>query len=387
MRISYTALLMFSLSVSACSQNGGVLPISNKDLLEKFEGPKIASMQDGQIEEAKNAEKVGDYAKASQIYQQILEKSPEDKNIVLLLGDNFRRSGEYDKAISVYDSLIAKDAANISAKEGKAITLISKGDFETPTALLDDVIKLDAKRWKSLNAMGILFVTRGLQPEAQQYFEEALKNSPNNLAVMNNLGLSKALSKDFSKSIEMLNKASAQSGVGSAERKRIDLNLALVYAATGKLEEAKKLAEIYLVGAQLNNNLGLYAHLAKDDNLAKSYLNMALTESKTYYSKAWENLESLNGNSENNSGIKRSENILKKPVDKVTEKPEKIRKGKRTKQLAPVINQEPIAIKSEVKSLGKIKESDLDIVNKPAEITSPVPTTPQTETNTETQKN
>lgn len=388
MRISYPTLLLLSLSLSACAQNGGVLPISNKDLLSTFDGPKIPSMQDGQIDEAKNAEKIGDYEKSIQIYQQILEKSPDDKGVTLSLADNFRRSGEYDKAISVYDSLITKDATNISAKEGKAIALISKGDFETPTQLLDDVLKTDGKRWKSLNAMGILFVTRGLQPEAQQYFEEALKNSPNNLAIMNNLALSKALSKDFNTAIEILTKASAQSKVESVERKRIDLNLALVYATAGKLEDAKKIAEIYLKDSQLNNNLGLYAHLAKDDKLAKSYLNMALTESKTYYSKAWENLESLNANSEDNRGEKSISKNLEKPVEKPTKKTankaaEKLEKTttKKSKastkdesnqQPATLVNKEPVAVKSEVKSLGKIKIDDLNSASKPVEIVTPV---------------
>ena len=225
---------------------------------------------------------------------------------------------------------------------------MSKGDYETPTVLFEEVLKADGKRWKSLNGMGILFVTRGLYPDSMKYFEEARKQSPTNTSVMNNLGLSQALNKQYDLAIDTLSKASTQSTINSIGRKRIDLNLALVYASAGKLDEARKIASQYLSGPTLNNNLGLYAHLAKDDNMAKSYLNMALTESKTYYGKAWDNLETLNNNE--NRSINKDAAGSKTPD---AEKP----KQKRTKAKDPgkiTIIEEPTATKSEVKSIGEI---------------------------------
>jgi|CXWL01.1.fsa_nt_gi Flp pilus assembly protein TadD len=366
MRLFYPVLpVLFIVFLSACDQNGGAMPIKGRDLLSSFDGPKIPSMQENQITEAKNAEKNEDFTKASQIYQQILEKDPETTDVVQLLADSLRRSGEYDKAISVYDGLIAKDDTNILAKEGKALALIAKGDFETPTALFEDVLRVDGKRWKSLNGMGILFVTRGLYPESMKYFEEAMKQSPTNTSVMNNFGLSQALNKQYESAIGTLSKASAQSSINSSARKRIDLNLALVYASAGKLDEAKKIASLYLSGPSLNNNLGLYAHLAKDDGLAKSYLNMALTESKTYYGKAWENLETI-GSKESDSETKqpskssaepkkeKGKDKQKKPVEQ--KKAKAVDKGQ-GKQIT--ITPEPPATKSEVKSLGEIMAREI----------------------------
>lgn len=272
------------------------MPIDARKVLDSLDGPKISTMKETQTEAAKNAEKKGDFKQAVQIYQQMLGNDENDADIILALAEALRRNGDYEKSIAAYNDLLKKDEHNLAAIEGKGLTLIAKGDFETPTGLLAEVLKADNKRWKSLNAMGILFVTRNLYSDAQKYFEEALRQSPNNISVLNNLGLAQALDKKFPVAVETLSKASAQSSVDSLARKRIDLNLALVYASMGKLDEAEKIAKNYLSGVQLDNNLGLYAHLAKDDNLAKSYLNMALTDSKVYYEKAWGNLDAIGGN-------------------------------------------------------------------------------------------
>jgi Flp pilus assembly protein TadD len=371
MRLLYSVSFLFLLA--ACSENGGALPIDAKGFLDKLDGPKISTVQETQLEDAKNAEKKGNFSQAIQTYQQILEKDGSNKDVVLALADALRRNGEYEKAIVGYDDLIKKDAGNIAAKEGKGLALISKGDFETPTDMFLDILKVDGKRWKSLNAVGILFATRSLYPESQKYFEEALRQNPNNISVMNNLGLVQALNKNFSASVETLSKTSAQSAVDSLARKRIDLNLAMIYASMGKLDEAEKIARIYLNGAQLDNNLGLYAHLAKDDQLAKSYLNMALTENTVYYAKAWDNLETLTGAGDNKNKAKVLES---KPIETTpVATPQKIEQKtkKRTKKTIAA-NSEPVAaatssepvnpapvtpVPAQIQSLGTIKSSDL----------------------------
>ena len=201
----------------------------------------------------------------------------------------------YDQALQIYDELIKQDAGNLAAKEGKGLALMGKGDFDTPGTILGEVVKADPTRWKSLNALGILFTTRNMQPEAQQYFQAALKYNPGSSSVINNMGLSQAMERKYDAAIATLTQAAGLAGSGTPQRQRIDLNLALVYASAGKLDDARAMAEKYYSGAALNNNLGLYAHLAKDDQMARAYLNMALTESKTFYERAWNNLQDIGG--------------------------------------------------------------------------------------------
>jgi Flp pilus assembly protein TadD len=281
--------------LTAC--NGGVNPIDSQGFLSKLDGPKVPSFQDSLMESAAAAEKNNNFKLSAQLYQQILEKNPENAEIKLAFADSLRRSGATDQSIAVYDNILTADSKAISAKEGKALALITKGDFVTPVAMLDEVLAVDKTRWKTLNALGILFTTRNLYDESQQYFTEALKYSPDSPIVLNNKGLSQGLSQRYGTAINTLTRASSLSAPGSKERKRIDLNTALVFAITGRQEEAKALASTYLSGAELNNNLGLYANLANDDQMAKAYLNMALTDSKVFYEKAWDNLQSISGKS------------------------------------------------------------------------------------------
>lgn len=287
------------LILSACQGNGGLQAIDNRAFLNSLDGPKVPTIEGTQQQSARSFEKAGDFKSAVQIYQQLLERKPDDKELMFAMAEAQRRLGDNEKAITFYDGALQKDPAMVSAKEGKALALLSKGDFETPIPIFEDVLKTDPKRWKSLNGMGILFATRNMQPEAQQYFREALKQSPSNISVMNNLGLSQALDRNTNAAIETLAKASALTPTESPEHKRVDLNLALVYAIAGKLENAKSVASQYFSGATLNNNMGLYAHLAKDDQLSKAYLNMALSQSKTFYDRAWENLQALSTSSGN----------------------------------------------------------------------------------------
>lgn len=217
--------------------------------------------------------------------------SPQADDAQLSLADSYRQNGNEDQAIAIYDALIAQNATPTEAKEGKALALLAKGDFDAPPALLEEVMAADPRRWKTLNALGVLFTTRNMHAEAQQYFQEALKFSPANPAVLSNIGLSQALTRNYTAAFQNLILASGYAS--ERERQRIDLNLALAYATSGRLSDARAIASRYYSGSQLYNNLGLYARLAKDDRLARDYLNMALTENKTFYEKPWVNLQAI----------------------------------------------------------------------------------------------
>ena len=314
--------------------NGGAAPVDSQKYLNTLDGPKVTGVNDAFLQTATQAEAQGNFKLAAQTYEQILDKEPENASAILALADAYRRDGQTTKAISAYNVLLSMDAKNIAAKEGKCLALIANGDFDTPAPLLDEVMQVDAKRWKTLNALGVLFTTRNMQPEAQQYFREALKYHPDSASILNNIGLSQALQRNYDGSLATLAKASGLADAASIERKRIDLNSALVLASAGKTDEAKAIAEHYLSGAELDNNLGLYAHLAQDDTMAKAYLNKALSDSKVYYAKAWDNLEDINKNG-GGDAVSAAAQPAKKPSEKKTNiKKTANRNGVKTPELA-----------------------------------------------------
>ena len=251
--------------------------------------------EDSWLDFARAAEKSGDFMHAAEFYEQVLSQQPDNADVKFALAESYRRSGKSKEALPLYDALLAKHILVDDAKEAKALAWLSQGDFDAAALLLGEVVAVDATRWKTLNALGVLFAVKKLYPEAQKYFTAALKLSPSNTSVMNNQGLVYAMAKRLDQAVDTLSAAATLEEVGSASRKQIDLNLALVYGASGRLEDAQLIAAQYYSGKDLNNNMGIYAHLAKDDRLAASYFNMALTESKTLYSKAWNNLAAIGG--------------------------------------------------------------------------------------------
>lgn len=272
--------------------------------------------------QANDALAQGDLRRASQFYEQLLgsEKASEDdkKRYRTALADCLRRMGENEKALAMFDELVKDDPDNLNAQEGRGLTLMALGKSTDAGRVFSDIMGKDSKRWRTLNALGILFVTKNMVPEAMAYYTEALKYSADNPAVLNNVGLSQAVDKNYPRAIQALEQASRVSG-STTRRRQIDLNLALVYATSGDVDTAKDIAGKYLQGPSLDNNLGLYAHLAKDDALAKTYLNMALSNSQTFYERAWNNLDivdSTGGSDEPTPGTAPAAKPVAKPVVK-----------------------------------------------------------------------
>ena len=247
--------------------------------------PVAPAPQPVDLGRAKFAELGGDYAGAVQLYQNALQIQPGNRDIQLALAECYRRLGAYDQAFAIYASLLKADPNFLPAKEGGAITLISKGDYDTPVGLLDEVLRVDPTRASALNSMGILFTTRNLQKEAQQYFREALKYAQSSPSVLTNIALSRALEGQYKDALSILSSASASTIIGSYDRKRADMNTALVYAASGHPEDALAVSSAYYSSVQ---GQGLFAKLASDKKEAAKYLHMALADGRTYYEAQWD---------------------------------------------------------------------------------------------------
>lgn len=295
-----TRALLFSsaLTLAGCGQAGQQWMDPDKTFA-LFDQPKVKSVNDTQEEMAKEAAANGDYARAGQFYQQLVssQKGTPEQVLRYKLGwaDAMRRTGNTDTALAMFEELHQQNPANVDIAEGRGLTLVAAGKATDAGRALSEVLEKDPKRWRTLNALGILFVTKNMIPEAMAYYAEALANSPDNAAILNNVGLSQAADRNFPRAIEALQQASRVSK-SPAQRKQIELNLAMVHGVSGDLDTAREVAGKYLEGPALDNNLGLYAHLAKDDALARSYLNMALSQSPTFYERAWDNLDVINDN-------------------------------------------------------------------------------------------
>jgi Flp pilus assembly protein TadD len=275
----------------------------DKFLEETMPGPEVDGVSSTQEKAAIELMNKGEFEKAGMIYRQLLDR--DGKNIRYLTGyaEAARRGGKPELAQRSYEALLTAEPDNIEAKEGLGLSMMAQNNFADAGKIFSELMRKDPKRWRTLNAMGLLFVQRHMYDESLIYFAEALKYSPNNPSVLNNAGLTQAVQRNFPDARTALEKASDLAEPGSVLQKQIDLNLAMVYGIAGDMDMAEQIASKHLSGPQLYNNLGLYAHLASNDVMAKSYLNMALSQSPSYYKRAWENLRVVDTETTDKAGF------------------------------------------------------------------------------------
>jgi len=301
MRASAILIGVLALFITSCTLEPQE-KIDAKKELAKLKGPDTGSINGALYTQAQQASSAGDYKRAAQIYRQLVDKSPDRMDYQIALAENLRRAGDGNTSLHVIDKVLAKEPNNTEAMEAKGLALMSTGEFDEAGDELGKVVKLDSKRWRTLNAIGILFAMKGKYDDAVAYFQAALNVSTDNPSVLNNAALTYAIDKQFGRAYEAFDKAKRHLDAGSPELKHLDLNLALVYAVDGKLDEAEQTASPHLSKAALYNNMGFYSYLSKNNEMAKGYLNMALTQSPTYYERAWKNLGALTGESSSMSG-------------------------------------------------------------------------------------
>lgn len=297
-----------SLSLAACDSITSRAPAlgGDKFLEENMPGPDVQGLSATQENAAKALMDQGQYEKAAQIYRQLMDRDGNNTKYLMGYAEAARRAGKFDLAQRTYSALLQVEPDNIEAQEGKGLALLAQNNFAEAGRIFTEIMKKDPKRWRTLNAMGLLFVQRHMYDEALMYFAESLRQSPNNPSVLNNAGLTQAVQRNFPDARTALEKASDLAGEGSILQKQIDLNLAMVYGIAGDMDMAERIASRHLSGPQLHNNLGLYAHLAENDVMAKSYLNMALSESPSFYQRAWQNLREVDSATTDRAGYDQS---------------------------------------------------------------------------------
>lgn len=369
MRKTATLVAVLSISVSvlaltSCDTSNPKPAPDMRETLNKLSGPEVGGVDKSLTSQAEQAAGMGDFKRASQMYQQLADEHPGKKEYVIPLADSLRRVGDGTAALKVIDPYLAKEPEDADALEVKGLAQMSTGDMPEASKTFDKVMKVDGKRWRTLNAIGIMFAARNMQPQAVAYYNAALDASPNNPGVLNNLGLSFAMQKDYDKAMDAFLRARGRVENNPAELRHIDLDLALVYALAGRLDDAEATASPHLVKAELYNNMAFYAYISKNNELAKTYLNMALTQDPAYYERAWKNLNAISGDQASESNAE-EENLSPKakrvfvpqseltdPTPFVTSAPAEAKSGNQSMFVAPSETPSQKAANAPVKPVG-----------------------------------
>ena len=291
-------ILCLSLAVVAC-ENPAPSPTLDVEAVLKannIEGPDVDSVRDTWKKNAEKAYREKNFPRAAQFYHQLLSQEKDNPDYLYAYAESARRSGKYDVALATYEYLLSLQPEHLDALEGRGLTLMAAEEYDEAGKVLTQVIARDRTRWRSLNAAGILFTIKGRSKDAMAYYNSAIKAGARKPSVLNNIALTLSMDKKYDKATRALERAVSLVPEGSMEHKQLELNLALIYGIKGNMDAAQQIASRHLSGAQLYNNLGYYAYLHNDEDLARSYLNMALTKSPRHYGKAWKNLQRVQKN-------------------------------------------------------------------------------------------
>ncbi|MBM3510356.1 MAG: tetratricopeptide repeat protein [Alphaproteobacteria bacterium] len=209
-------------------------------------------------EAAKLSQQSNDHSGAVNFYRNLYERDPADLEAAAGYVRNLRYLGAHGQAIEVAIDVLkrAPDHPAIVAELGKA--QLAAGQGLTALDTLARAIELDPKDWRARSALGIGFDLMGNHARAQQTYEAALAIAANELSLVNNLALSRALGGDIEGAIARL-EAVVQTPRASAHVRQ---NLALLHAIQGNLARTEALLRRDLPPDVVQSNLAYYRALA-----------------------------------------------------------------------------------------------------------------------------
>ena len=148
-------------------------------------------------EQATLATQFGNHAAAIAAWQEALRNDPNQREALLGLGHAYLANGEAQQALSWFERRLAADAKDVEAQEGRALALVGLGRRDEALPLLQPLVALTPSLWRSCNAMGLLSDLAGQPDAARHWYLQALKVNPKEASILNNLGYSRLMTKDY----------------------------------------------------------------------------------------------------------------------------------------------------------------------------------------------
>jgi Flp pilus assembly protein TadD len=205
---------------------------------------------------AVEAERTYNYENAVRHFEILYERDRTDPNVVRDLARNLRYAGSPKQAIAVLKRAMEAIGPTpaLTLELAKAQLAASElADARDTLGRAESMAPL-ADTWQFHLVWGIYHDRSEHFAEAQGAYRQALMRSPDNVAVLNNLALSHALSGEIDKGVAMLQKIVDDETATGLTRQ----NLALLYGIRGDLDAAGQLAKKDLPRDLAERNLDVY---------------------------------------------------------------------------------------------------------------------------------
>jgi Flp pilus assembly protein TadD len=178
------------------------------------------------------------------------DANPGEKTASINYAKGLRAMTRYSEAAAVMRAAAVKEPQDyeVLGEYGKA--LADSGQLDQAKDVLTRAYPDDRPDWTIMSVQGAVDDLMGDHDGARRFYAAALKIAPGEANILNNLGLSYALTKELKQAETTLRQASASPHADV----RVHNNLAMVLSLEGKRAQAEKLsgADILLEAAQAN---------------------------------------------------------------------------------------------------------------------------------------
>lgn len=192
------------------------------------------------------------------------QSDPKNLQLGLAYADQLKKLGQSDRQLQVLATLgqYHPDDQRLLTIYGRE--LAQTGQSQQAQTVLAKAIASGSTDWRSYSAMGSTLDQQAKYGEARDYYQRALKLSPGNVAILNNLGMSYALEGDLKQAETVLKEASASPG--GQKEPRLRQNLALVVGLQGRFDEARQIASTDLPPQQVEENMAYLQRMLAQPN-------------------------------------------------------------------------------------------------------------------------
>ncbi len=185
--------------------------------------------------------------------QEAWKKRPGDPNIGLPLARNLKGLGQRQQQLEVLKTLVEYNPGRQDIRHLYAVELLKASRPVQAEEQFRRLLAEGRRDWRTFNGLGSALAAQNRHDEARRNYQLALKLSPGNPKVMNNLAMSHILAGDPARAEQLLRQA-----LGSARGSivaRLRQNLALALGLQGRFREARYVASHELPPAQVEANM------------------------------------------------------------------------------------------------------------------------------------
>ena len=242
-----TILLAGALVLAGCSAQGPKRV--NGELV--FDADSLVNMAD-------SFAKTGDYGNALRLYRRAAAENPEHLDAKLGLARTYRVLGAAEASVAVYQSVLELDPGNAEAQLGISQLLIRQNKPEEALDYLSQITGPMMQDYRYYNIRGLAHDLKGDHEQAQLTYGTGLNHDPDNISLLNNLGLSFAIEGQFAPAIRILSKAANL----DVNNKTALQNLVMAYALSGEQDAAREMASTFMSEEEIPTSFQFYHWLS-----------------------------------------------------------------------------------------------------------------------------